>query len=145
MQRGERWLSKGAESLAQAFEHSQLPDLPAPGRPPAPQFDVVIVGSGYGGAVAAKRLSALTESADGKAMSVAVLERGLEYTPGSFPDKLADLVGHLRVNGGGLMDAPANPEGLMDWRLGGDVGALVANGLGGGSLPRFFHYHFPPQ
>lgn len=134
MQRGERWLSKGAESLAQAFEHSQLPDLPAPGRPPAPQFDVVIVGSGYGGAVAAKRLSALTESADGKAMSVAVLERGLEYTPGSFPDKLADLVGHLRVNGGGLMDAPANPEGLMDWRLGGDVGALVANGLGGGSL-----------
>ena len=134
MQRGERWLSEGAESLAQAFEDLQRQAPPGPDGPPAPQFDVVVVGSGYGGAVAAKRLSALAGSAGGCAMSVAVLERGLEYTPGSFPDRLADLVGHLRVNGGGLMDAPANPEGLMDWRLGGDVGALVANGLGGGSL-----------
>ena len=134
MQRGKRWLSEGAETLAQAFEQWQRQDPQAPGGSPAPQFDVVVVGSGYGGAVAAKRLSALAESASGCALSVAVLERGHEYTPGSFPDRLADLVGHLRVNGGGMMDAPANPEGLMDWRLGGDVGALVANGLGGGSL-----------
>lgn len=134
MKRGSAWLSEGAESLAKRFEEWQA--LPAADRAKArpPQFDVVVVGSGYGGAVAAQRLSAMAEARGRAGMQVCVLERGLEYKPGDFPDRFSDLVGHLRINGGGMLGAPTNPEGLMDWRLGGDVGALVANGLGGGSL-----------
>ncbi len=122
MKRGSAWLSHGVELLAQAEEGGQVP-----------LFDVVVVGSGYGGAVAAARLSALA-GPDGKALKVCVLERGLEYPPGSFPSRLSDLVGHQRVSGAAAMGRQSLPEGLMDWHVGGDVWALVANGLGGGSL-----------
>ncbi len=122
MKRGAAWLSRGVELLAQAEEGGQVP-----------LFDVVVVGSGYGGAVAAARLSALA-GPDGKALTVCVLERGLEYPPGSFPSRLSDLVGHQRVSGAAALGRQSLPEGLMDWHVGGDVWALVANGLGGGSL-----------
>lgn len=128
MQRGKPWLSEDAMALALAAEQA------GPNAAKLPTFDVVVIGSGYGGAVAAARLSALAEAAGRPAMRVAVLERGAEYTPGSFPDRFSDLVGHLRMPGANPLGAPANPEGLFDWHLDGDVGALVANGLGGGSL-----------
>ena len=110
MKRGSAWLSEGAESLARDFERWQTQSESV--RPAAAPhaFDVVVVGSGYGGAVAAKRLSALAESQGQAAMTVCVLERGLEYTPGSFPDRFSDLVGHLRVQGGDMLGAPTNPE-----------------------------------
>lgn len=128
MQRGRSWLSEDAMALALAAERA------GPHTDALPTFDVVVIGSGYGGAVAAARLSALAEAPGRERMRVAVLERGAEYTPGSFPDRFSDLVGHLRMQGANPLGAPANPEGLFDWHLDGDVGALVANGLGGGSL-----------
>lgn len=128
MQRGRPWLSEDALALALADERAQQGE----GKPPT--FDVVVIGSGYGGAVAAARLSALAEAPGRAPMRVAVLERGAEYVPGSFPDRFSDLVGHQRLPGANPLGAPANPEGLFDWHLDGDVGALVANGLGGGSL-----------
>lgn len=132
MKRGAHWLAEGVEKLA-ALQESQGV---------APIFDVVIVGSGYGGAVAAQRLSTLArevgngQTADGKprALKVCVLERGLEYPPGTFPDSLSDLVGHQRFSGAAPIGGQSLPEGLMDWHVGGDVWALVGNGLGGGSL-----------
>lgn len=124
MKRGNSWLSKGVEVLALEDER---------GEPPC--FDVVVVGSGYGGAVAAARLSAMCESRrNAKPMRVCVLERGVEYPPGSFPSSFSEMVGHQRVSGVATIAAQSSQEGLMDWRLGGDVWALVANGLGGGSL-----------
>lgn len=119
MKRGQAWLSKGIEELAAR---------------PAPAFDVVIVGSGYGGAVAAARLSRCHDDS-GKRMTVAVLERGLEYAPGSFPARMDEMVAHTRLSGSpaDAMSA-AGTTGLFDFRLGGDVWALVANGVGGGSL-----------
>jgi choline dehydrogenase-like flavoprotein len=87
---------------------------------------VAIVGSGYGGAVAAAELAG--------AARVCVLERGSEYLPGMFPVRLADLPRHVRF----CTERSAKPrgtrEGLFDVRVGRDVSALVANGLGGGSL-----------
>lgn len=123
MKRGAHWLAQPIEPLALQHE-----------RGATPYFDAVVVGSGYGGAVAAARLAALAEPGAGQPMRVGVLERGLEYPPGSFPARFADAVGHQRVSGAAAAAGQSMPEGLMDWRLGGDVWALVANGLGGGSL-----------
>jgi cholesterol oxidase len=100
--------------------------------PPAVDFDVLIVGSGYGGAVAAAGLAGCTGK-DGP-LRVGVLERGKEYLPGSFPSRMSDLAGHVRFSGADAATAGGEREGLFDVRLGGDVNALVANGLGGGSL-----------
>ncbi|MEY4561203.1 MAG: hypothetical protein RLZZ618_480 [Pseudomonadota bacterium] len=123
MKRGGEWLSHGVETLALEHERGQTP-----------LFDVVVVGSGYGGAVAAARLSGLSRDGSSKRLQVCVLERGVEYPAGSFPSNLSDLPGHQRISGGAPLGGQTLPEGLMDWHVGGDVWALVANGLGGGSL-----------
>lgn len=96
-------------------------------------FDVVIVGSGYGGSVAAQQLAGLTHP-DGKPLRIAVLERGSEYLPGMFPSAFADLPKHVRFATQSTGKVTGELEGLYDVRLGDDVNALVANGLGGGSL-----------
>jgi choline dehydrogenase-like flavoprotein len=98
---------------------------------------VAIVGSGYGGAIAAAELAgAGIEAAGGgrRAARVCVLERGSEYLPGMFPVRLADLPGHVRFCTERSAKARGSREGLFDVRVGRDVSALVANGLGGGSL-----------
>lgn len=123
--RASSWLSQGFESFA-----AELP--PAPGRHHV-DVDVLIVGSGYGGAVAAATLAGSSDGA-GNRLRVAVLERGKEYLPGAFPARMASLAGHVRFAGARGGPPRGNREGLFDVRMGPDVNALVANGLGGGSL-----------
>ena len=95
-------------------------------------FDLVIVGSGYGAAMAATTFAGCT-TADGSPLRIALLERGREFLPGAFPSTLDELPGHVRLSRGG--QAPiGRRDALFDVRLAGDVSALVANGLGGGSL-----------
>ena len=93
-------------------------------------FDVIIVGSGYGGAIAAAELSGRLKGGG----TVCVLERGQAYEPGDFPSTLAELPTHVRANLGRGADTWGNREGLFDLRLGMDISTIVANGLGGGSL-----------
>ena len=95
-------------------------------------FDVIIVGSGYGGAVAAAGLAGCTHN--GHAIKICVLERGKEYLPGMFPQRMADLASHVRFVTEGKACPRGEREGLFDVRVGADVCAVVANGLGGGSL-----------
>lgn len=130
--RARAWISRGLECLQ--AEQAEAGD---------PPFDVLIVGSGYGGAVAADRLSARTD-AQGRPLRIAVLERGREYLRGAFPDRLADIGGHVRFNLPGAGRAAGQLEGLFDLRLGADMSVLVANGVGGGSLINAGVMLFPP-
>lgn len=90
-----------------------------------PHYDVVVVGSGYGGGVSAARLSA-----SGKA--VAVIERGKEFPTGRFPQKFQEVRSELRVSGNRLSSGPETA--LYEVRFGDDMHVLVGCGLGGGSL-----------
>jgi cholesterol oxidase len=90
-----------------------------------PAYDVVVVGSGYGGGVAASRLSRAGQR-------VCVIEQGREVPTGSFPDRLPELRRELQLNGGKMRSG--SRTGLFDFRLGADIHVLVGCGLGGGSL-----------
>lgn len=87
-------------------------------------YDVVVIGSGYGGAVTAARLA--TAQWGNSKPSICILERGKEWLPGQFPDNLARGAGEIR--------GPLNPLGLYDFRAGRDIAATMGSGLGGTSL-----------
>src|SRR3954449_2337507 len=83
-------------------------------------YDVVVVGSGFGGGIAACRLAEAGQS-------VCVLERGRRFAPTDFiehPDEAPRLLWHHRFN----------PGGLFDVRMMRDVTVICAAGVGGGSL-----------
>ncbi|MCW2605731.1 MAG: FAD-dependent oxidoreductase [Frankiales bacterium] len=82
--------------------------------------DVVVVGSGFGGAVTAYRLAA-------GGLRVCLLERGRAYPPGSF----ARTPHEMQAN---FWDPSEGLHGLFDvWSFRGTE-AVAASGLGGGSL-----------
>ena len=84
------WLSESFYTLFDASE--AMPEGFGPNKLKAAkcQADVVIIGSGYGGAIAAQKLAehmlALATAQGSKAPSVLVLERGKEFVPGEFPE-----------------------------------------------------------
>lgn len=124
-QRTAAWLSYGFEQLVHDVRKAGRSEKPV-------DFDIVIVGSGYGGAVAAAQLAGTQR--DGRALSVCILERGKEYLPGMFPARVSELPAHIRLGNGIGRQEGGEGERLFDLRLGPDVCALMANGLGGGSL-----------
>lgn len=81
-------------------------------------YDVVVIGSGYGGSVMASRLA--------QGRRLAVLERGKEWQPGEFPAYLIEIKASVRTK--------ANPLGLYDMHINDELDVLVGNGLGGTSL-----------
>ncbi|HVY43172.1 MAG TPA: GMC family oxidoreductase N-terminal domain-containing protein [Hyphomicrobiaceae bacterium] len=89
------------------------------------EYDAVVVGSGYGGGVAASRLARM-------GFKVAVLERGREYLPGEFPTNISQARRETQISTAGKRLGSATA--LFDLRVGRDVHTLVGCGLGGTSL-----------
>jgi cholesterol oxidase len=89
------------------------------------RYTVVVVGSGYGGAIAASRLARAGQD-------VCLLERGREILPGDYPDAPTEAARELQL------DSPAGRVGsrtaLFDVRSNRDLNVLVGCGLGGTSL-----------
>ncbi len=90
-----------------------------------PAYDAVVVGSGYGGGVAAARLARA-------GLKVCVLERGREVLTGEFPSRFPEISREFQVTGARVKTG--SPTALYDVRLGEDMHVLVGCGLGGGSL-----------
>ncbi len=84
-------------------------------------YDFVIIGSGYGGAITAARITAATPK-----QSVCILERGREWEVGKFPDDLGEVAQNARNW--------ANPTGLYEFLAFPDISILKGCGLGGTSL-----------
>lgn len=83
-------------------------------------YDAVIIGSGFGGSVMAYRLAKA-------GLNVCVLERGKEYPPGAFPRS----PNKMKKN---FWDPDNKLYGMFDIWSFRDIAAVVASGLGGGSL-----------
>lgn len=88
--------------LPQIFKR---PEQPAPLKPSFPRlssnnasiksdYDVVVVGSGYGGSIAASRCARAGQS-------VCVLERGKEWLPGEFPETFLKASEEVQMHAGG--------------------------------------------
>lgn len=91
-------------------------------------YDVVIIGSGFGGSITACRLAEAQKKA-GKDVSVCVIERGKRYHMGEFPRNLSkpkDWWWHNRGKEGW--------KGLLEFRSFNNISVLVGSGVGGTSL-----------
>ncbi|KAH8663936.1 glucose-methanol-choline oxidoreductase [Xylariales sp. PMI_506] len=97
-------------------------------------YDCVVIGSGYGGGVAASRMARAGQS-------VCVLERGKERWPGEFPTDSGDAISQLHYSGElkagylpGKTVEGGDPTGMYHMIFGNGQNAFVCNGLGGTSL-----------
>ena len=104
-------------------------------------FDVIIIGSGFGGAVTACRLAE-------KGLKALVLERGRRWEHNKYPRDLDDPWIYDP-------DEPQRQNGWLDFRMFDDMSIAQGAGVGGGSLiyanisveakPELFNQGWPPE
>lgn len=88
-------------------------------------YDVIVIGSGYGGSIAASRMSRC-------GLSVCLLEKGKEFLPGEFPSNLGEAVKEMQFNKGSMESGSEN--GLYEFVFGKEITVFKGCGLGGTSL-----------
>ena len=94
-------------------------------------FDVLIIGSGYGASICAARLS----MAKRPHVRIGILERGREWIPGTFGDTLRNVTAESRFHlFGRQKNTIDNPVGLVNMMRNDEVNVLSGSGLGGSSL-----------
>jgi len=134
--------ASGPQSKARAKIHTytddpdikEFPRLSRPVELLRNKYDTVVIGSGYGGGVAASRMARAGES-------VCLLERGKERWPGEYPSGFLDAMKQFHVSGefapgflkGNLVEE-GDPTGMYHLIVGKGQNAFVGNGLGGTSL-----------
>ena len=88
-------------------------------------YEVVVVGSGYGGGISASRMARAGRK-------VCLLERGKEFQPGEYPDTQPEALEQMQA------DFPdrhvGSHTGLYDFRVNKDINVFLGCGLGGTSL-----------
>src|SRR5262249_7147268 len=88
-------------------------------------YDAVVIGSGYGGAIAARRMALA-------GLTVCLLERGREFALGDFPSTALRGLREIQYN------TPSGHRGwplaLFEIHVNANVNAVVGCGLGGTSL-----------
>ncbi|MGP3773771.1 GMC oxidoreductase [Streptomyces sp. SDT5-1] len=94
-------------------------------------YDVVVIGSGFGGSVSALRLAE-------KGYKVGVLEAGRRFTPETLPKNSWDLKNYLWAPKLGMY-------GIQRIHLLGNVMVLAGAGVGGGSLNYANTLYVPPK
>ena len=88
-------------------------------------YDVVVVGSGYGGAIAASRFARAGRS-------VCILERGAERMPGDYPETAMAATRQTQITS--EKHHFGSRSALFDFRTDDEVNLLIGCGLGGTSL-----------
>src|ERR1700722_17381601 len=88
-------------------------------------YSVVVVGSGYGGAITASRVARAGQS-------VCILERGKELHPGEYPNSGPSALREIQVHTPNGDYGP--PAGMFDFHVGRDIPVVSGCGLGGTSL-----------
>lgn len=88
-------------------------------------YPIVIIGSGYGGAIAASRLARAGQC-------VCLLEKGKEFKVGEYPNNELEMLDNLQISG--LPGWCSSPTGLYHVYLDKEISAFVGCGLGGTSL-----------
>ncbi len=89
------------------------------------RYDVIVIGSGYGGGIAASRMARAGRR-------VCLLERGREIVPGEYPNTMDKAVEEFQVHdpSGHI----GSRTGLFDLHVNAQQNVLVGCGLGGTSL-----------
>ncbi len=88
-------------------------------------YEVVVVGSGYGGAIAASRLARAGRQ-------VCLLERGKELHPGEYPNTGPEALAETQIV---FPDRRVgSPTARYDFRVNADLNVVLGCGLGGTSL-----------
>jgi len=102
-----------------------MPRLASPIARIKSEYEVVVVGSGYGGGISASRMARAGRR-------VCMLERGKEKVPGEYPDTQLEAMGEIQAN---TSRGHVGPEtGMFLFHVNPDLNVLVGCGLGGTSL-----------
>lgn len=86
-----------SSKLNNPISYQRRPSFPRLSSPHAdikPRYDVVVIGSGYGGSIAASRCARAGQT-------VCVLERGKEWLPGEFPETFVEASKETQISFGG--------------------------------------------
>lgn len=102
-----------------------MPSLSSPHYDLQSYYPVIVIGSGYGGAIVASRLARAGQH-------VCLLERGREFQVGEYPNNEFEALNNLQIDG--LPGYRGSRTGLYHVYFDKEISAFVGCGLGGTSL-----------